>query len=102
MTAFRSTLRAEESLFSLKFKPREIPHFVRDDNQGHASRKLLRTHWREAPIQLRSRDSISFIVTLSDAGVRPKPTPNSTFRNLLVWSTTPYIWCDCSLAGLNW
>src|SRR6266853_3369043 len=81
--SFRSTLRAEESLSSLTFKPREIPHFVRNDNQGHAFRKLLRTQWRVAPIQLRSRDSISFIFTLSDAGVRPNPTPNSTFRNLL-------------------
>jgi hypothetical protein len=27
--SFRGTLRAEESLFSLIFKAREIPHFVR-------------------------------------------------------------------------
>jgi hypothetical protein len=33
MLSFRGPLRAEESLFFRAFKPREIPHFVRNDNQ---------------------------------------------------------------------
>jgi hypothetical protein len=31
--SFRGTLRAEESLFFRASKPREIPHFDRNDNQ---------------------------------------------------------------------
>jgi hypothetical protein len=34
MLSFRGTLRAEEFLFLLDFKPGEIPHFVRNDNQN--------------------------------------------------------------------
>jgi hypothetical protein len=34
MMSFRGTLRAEESLLFLAFKPREIPHFVRNDEQS--------------------------------------------------------------------
>jgi hypothetical protein len=30
--SFRGTLRAEESLILLTLEPREIPHFVRNDN----------------------------------------------------------------------
>jgi len=30
-SSFRGTLRAEESLLLFAFKPREIPHFVRND-----------------------------------------------------------------------
>ena len=37
MLSFRGTLRAEESLFLLIFKPREIPHFVRNDSHRHFS-----------------------------------------------------------------
>jgi hypothetical protein len=39
MLSFRGTLRAEESLFFLAFKPREIPHFVRNDDQRSFSAK---------------------------------------------------------------
>src|SRR5579863_10077957 len=39
MLSFRGALRAEESLFLLAFKPREIPHFVRNDNERHFSLK---------------------------------------------------------------
>ena len=38
---------------------------------------------RKGTSQLRSRDNISFSVTLSDAAVRPNPTPASILRNLL-------------------
>jgi len=39
--SFRGTLRAEGSLHLLNFKPREIPHFVRNDNQKDFFRKLF-------------------------------------------------------------
>jgi hypothetical protein len=35
-------------------------------------------------LQFRSRDNINFNVTLSEASVRPNPTPNSIFTNLLL------------------
>src|ERR1700675_2994496 len=38
--SFRGTLRAEESLFLFAFKPRGIPHFVRNDNQKDFFRNL--------------------------------------------------------------
>jgi hypothetical protein len=38
--SFRGTRRAEESLILLTLKPREIPHFVRNDKQKHFFRSL--------------------------------------------------------------
>jgi hypothetical protein len=34
LLSFRGTLRAEESLFFQAIKPREIPHFVRNDSES--------------------------------------------------------------------
>jgi hypothetical protein len=41
MLSFRGTLRAEESLLLLAFKPGEIPHFARNENQMHFFRDLF-------------------------------------------------------------
>src|SRR5580693_9905223 len=52
--SFRGTPRAEESLLLLEFNPREIPHFVRNDNQRRFFRNLLsRTLGLFAGINLR-------------------------------------------------
>jgi hypothetical protein len=41
LLSFRGALRAEESLFFLGFKQREIPHFVRNDKINYFFRSLF-------------------------------------------------------------
>ena len=63
--------------------------------------RYLREIRRDVLRLFRSRERISFRVSLSDPLVRPTPMPASKSNGFPVRSTTQKSWCACSLRGME-